>query len=75
VHKPFECVGEYYEAAESILAVLDDDEWRDLPLVEQFRTRRAELEAVATAPDQSDSAVDYVPADYAATLAFAELPG
>ena len=34
------------------LSVLDDDEWRDLPLVEEFRTRRGELEAVATAPDR-----------------------
>jgi len=75
VHKPFECVGEYYEAAESLLSVLDDEQWRGLPLVEEFRTRRGELEAVAAAPDESGSAVQYVPAKYAATLAFAELPG
>lgn len=75
VHKPFECVGEYYEAAEALLAVLDDDQWHGLPLVEEFRSRRAELEAVVAAPDQSGSAVHYVPAQYAAALAFAELPG
>lgn len=74
VHKPFECVGEYYEAAESMLAVLDDEQWRGLPLVEEFRTRRTELEAVAAAPDDSES-LDYVPARYAASLVFAELPG
>jgi hypothetical protein len=68
VHKPFECVGEYYEAAESLLSVLDDNEWRGLPLVEEFRTRRADLEAVATTGDDTGSAVAYVPARYAATL-------
>ena len=73
-HKPFECVGEYYEAAESVLAVLDDEQWAGLPLVEQFRSRRVELEAVAVDQD-TDIAVDYVPASYAETLAFAELPG
>ena len=76
VHKPFECVGEYYEAAESMLGgarrrrVARTCRWS-----RQFRTRRAELEAVATAPDAVRPAVDYVPARYAATLAFAELPG
>jgi UDP-N-acetyl-alpha-D-muramoyl-L-alanyl-L-glutamate epimerase len=77
VHKPFECVGEYYEAAEAMLAVLageSDEQWRGLPIVEEFRTRRAELEAVAAAPDHYDP-LDYVPARYAAMLAFAELPG
>ena len=68
VHKPFECVGEYYEAAESLLSVLDDDDWRGLPLVEEFRTRRGELEMVATTCDDSGPAVHYVPARYAATL-------
>lgn len=77
VHKPFECVGEYYEAAESLLSVLEGEsaeQWRGLPLVEEFRTRRTELDAVAAAPDDSDPA-DYVPAEYAASLDFAELPG
>ena len=73
-HKPFECVGEYYEAAESMLAVLDDQEWSGLPLVEQFRLRRAELVTVAANDDESESAVDYVPAGYVGALAFAELP-
>lgn len=73
VHKPFECVGEYYEAAESLLTVLDDEQWRGLPLVEEFRTRRTELDAVAAAPDDSEP-LDYVPARYAESLAFAELP-
>jgi UDP-N-acetyl-alpha-D-muramoyl-L-alanyl-L-glutamate epimerase len=68
-HKPFECVGEYYEAAESLVSVLDADEWRGVPLVEEFRTRRDELEKVATSDDSDGSApVDYVPARYAAAL-------
>lgn len=67
VHKPFECVGEYYEAAESLISILDDDEWRGLPLVEEFRARRAELEAVAGTADTSPD-VHYVPAQYASTL-------
>jgi hypothetical protein len=67
VHKPFECVGEYYEAAESMVSILDDDEWRGLPLVEQFRAHRAELEMVATTADDSGS-VHYVPDRYAAAL-------
>jgi len=66
-HKPFECVGEYYEAAESLVSVLDDDEWRGLVLVEEFRSRRSEVETVATKHDD-DSEVDYVPARYAAAL-------
>lgn len=67
-HKPFECVGEYYEAAESLLAVLDDAEWRGLPIVEALRARRDELAAVAATDDQSETAVHYVPARYAVTL-------
>ncbi len=65
VHKPFECVGEYYEAAESLLAVFDDEEWHGVPLVEQFRARRSEVEAVAAKHDDGPE-VDYVPARYAA---------
>ncbi|WP_036438106.1 hypothetical protein [Mycobacterium sp. URHB0044] len=67
VHKPFECVGEYYEAAEAMVSILDDDEWRGLPLVEQFRSHRGELESVATTADPG-STVHYVPDRYAATL-------
>jgi UDP-N-acetyl-alpha-D-muramoyl-L-alanyl-L-glutamate epimerase len=67
VHKPFECVGEYYEAAESLLSIVGDDDWRGLPLVEEFRTRRAELEAVAATGDTGPD-VHYVPARYASTL-------
>lgn len=67
VHKPFECVGEYYEAAESLLAILDDDDWQGLPLVEEFRSRRTELETVAATADTSPD-VHYVPAQYASTL-------
>ena len=66
-HKPFECVGEYYEAAESLLAVLDDDEWGGLPIVEEMRPRRAEIEAVATKHDDG-SDVEYVPEHYKAAL-------
>jgi hypothetical protein len=72
VHKPFECVGEYYEAAESLLSVLDDDEWRGALLVEEFRSRREELEKVAVGHDdgQGDAAaVNYVPARYRPALA------
>jgi hypothetical protein len=71
VHKPFECVGEYYEAAESLVSVLDDDEWRGVPLVEEFRARRDELEKVAGCHEsESDlaAAVHYVPERYAAAL-------
>ena len=68
VHKPFECVGEYYEAAESLVAVLDEDSWRGVPLIEEFRTRRDELKVVATSTDPAEEAVDYVPARYAETL-------
>lgn len=67
VHKPFECVGEYYEAAESMLAILDDDHWCGLPLVEQFRAARAELEKVSVDRDDTPP-VQYVPARYAAAL-------
>jgi UDP-N-acetyl-alpha-D-muramoyl-L-alanyl-L-glutamate epimerase len=66
-HKPFECVGEYYEAAESMLAILDDDHWRGLVLVEQFRTARGELKQVAAERDESPQ-VQYVPARYAAAM-------
>jgi hypothetical protein len=66
-HKPFECVGEYYEAAESLLSIVDDDDWRGLPLVEGFRARRTELEAVAATGD-SGPEFHYVPARYASTL-------
>jgi hypothetical protein len=66
-HKPFECVGEYYEAAESLLKVLDDDAWGSLPIVEDLRPRRSEIEAVATKHDDG-SEVEYVPARYKAAL-------
>lgn len=66
-HKPFECVGEYYEAAESLVAIIDDDGWRGVPLVEKFRAQRDELQQVATSGD-ADAAADYVPARYAAAL-------
>ncbi len=71
VHKPFECVGEYYEAAESLLSVLDDDEWRGVPLVEEFRSRRDELEKVAQSNEAQppEAAVDFVPARYVVALA------
>ncbi|KQY10257.1 hypothetical protein ASD37_03690 [Mycobacterium sp. Root135] len=68
VHKPFECVGEYYEAAESLVSVLDDDDWRGVPLVEEFRARRDELEKVAVDEQSGVIGVDYVPARYAAAL-------
>jgi hypothetical protein len=71
VHKPFECVGEYYEAAEALLSVLDDDEWRGVPLVEEFRSRRDELEKVAASEDsnrEGAATVNYVPARYSAAL-------
>ena len=69
VHKPFECVGEYYEAAESMISVLDADEWHGVPLVEEFRSRRDELEKVAASDDAAQEGVNYVPERYAAALA------
>ncbi|MGB8404625.1 MAG: hypothetical protein WCE30_11250 [Mycobacterium sp.] len=66
-HKPFECVGEYYEAAESMLTILDDDDWKGLALVEQFRSVRGELERVAANRDDGP-AVQYVPPRYSAAL-------
>jgi hypothetical protein len=68
VHKPFECVGEYYEAAESMVSILDDDEWRGVALVEEFRSRRDELEKVAASNDSEQEGLNYVPARYAAAL-------
>jgi UDP-N-acetyl-alpha-D-muramoyl-L-alanyl-L-glutamate epimerase len=58
-----------------LLSVLDGGQWSGLPLVEEFRSRRGELAMVAAGNDESGPAVNYVPARYAATLAFAELPG
>ena len=68
VHKPFECVGEYYEAAESLVSVLDDDEWQGVSLVEEFRVRRDELMTVAIESETEVPTVDYVPARYAVAL-------
>ncbi|MGH3584235.1 MAG: hypothetical protein ACRDUB_21790, partial [Mycobacterium sp.] len=68
VHKPFECVGEYYEAAESMLAVLDDERWRGLSLVDQFASRRAELVAVAAAEQDQGPVEHHVPARFAKLL-------
>ena len=67
-HKPFECVGEYYEAAESMLAILDDPAWQGLAVVEAVRARRDELTAVAGTDDGGAGAVNYVPARYARVL-------
>jgi UDP-N-acetyl-alpha-D-muramoyl-L-alanyl-L-glutamate epimerase len=64
VHKPFECVGEYYEAAESMLAVIDDPQWQGLELVDEFASQRAQLAAVAVNPDPSP-AEHHVPDRYA----------
>lgn len=66
-HKPFECVGEYYEAAEAMIALLDDPDWGGLPVVEAVRDRRPELVAVAATQDTTP-AVHYVPERYAAAL-------
>jgi len=71
VHKPFECVGEYYEAAESLVSVLDGEDWRGVPLIEEFRSRRDELDKVSQsyASERVGTVdVDYVPARYAAAL-------
>jgi UDP-N-acetyl-alpha-D-muramoyl-L-alanyl-L-glutamate epimerase len=67
VHKPFECVGEYYEAAEAAVALLDDADWSGLAVVEALRPRRVELAAVAATEDTSP-APHFVPARYAAAL-------
>lgn len=63
VHKPFECVGEYYEAAEAMLAVIDDPQWQGLSLVDEFARQRTELEAVAVDHD-TDPAEHHVPERY-----------
>ncbi|MCV7357952.1 hypothetical protein [Mycolicibacterium fluoranthenivorans] len=68
VHKPFECVGEYYEAAESMLAVLDDDSWGGLTLVDRFAARRTELETVAAVEADPTPVEHHVPARYAKLL-------
>lgn len=67
VHKPFECVGEYYEAAESMLAVIDDPQWQGLELVDVFAAQRAGLATVAVNPDPSP-AEHHVPERYAGLL-------
>ncbi|MEN4480004.1 hypothetical protein [Mycolicibacterium cosmeticum] len=67
VHKPFECVGEYYEAAEAMLTVLDDDSWHGLPLIDEFGSHRSELEAVAAGQD-STPAEHHIPPRYAKLL-------
>ncbi|OFJ50434.1 hypothetical protein [Mycolicibacterium grossiae] len=67
-HKPFECVGEYYEAAEAMLAVLDDPDWGGLALVEALRPQRDRLASVAASDDPSVPPVHYVPPRYAAVL-------
>ncbi len=67
VHKPFECVGEYYEAAEAMLAVIDDPQWQGLELVDEFAGQRTQLAAVAVNPDPSP-ARHHVPARYAKLL-------
>jgi hypothetical protein len=66
-HKPFECVGEYYEAAESLVAVLDLDEWRGLPAVERWRACRSEIEAVAMTKPAPDVR-NFVPPAYREAL-------
>ncbi len=67
VHKPFECVGEYYEAAEAMLAVIDDPQWQGLELVDEFAGRRTQLAAVAVNPDPGPAA-HHVPDRYAKLL-------
>lgn len=67
VHKPFECVGEYYEAAEAMLAVLDDPQWQDLPLVAEFARHRETLVGVAVDHD-TEPAQHHVPDRYAKLL-------
>lgn len=67
VHKPFECVGEYYEAAEAMLAVLDDPQWQDLALVDEFGRHRDALAAIAVDHD-AGPAHHHVPDRYAKLL-------
>lgn len=67
VHKPFECVGEYYEAAESMLAVIDDPQWQGLALVDDFAGQRAQLAAVAVNPAPGP-AEHHVPQHYSKLL-------
>lgn len=67
VHKPFECVGEYYEAAESMLAVIDDPQWQGLALVDDFAGQRGQLAAVAVNP-KPGPAEHHVPQHYSKLL-------
>lgn len=67
IHKPFECVGEYHEAAESMLAVIDDPQWQGLELVDEFSLRRAELATVAVNPDPTPGR-HHLPERYAKLL-------
>ncbi len=61
--------GEYYEAAESMLAVLDDDSWGGgLTLVDRFAARRTELETVAAVEADPTPVEHHVPARYAKLL-------
>jgi hypothetical protein len=50
-----------------MLTILDDEAWAGLPLVEQFRSARADLARVAADHDDSP-AVQYVPERYRAAL-------
>ena len=50
-----------------MLTILDDESWAGLPLVEEFRSARADLERVAADHDDSP-AVQYVPERYRAAL-------
>ena len=51
-----------------MLTILDDEAWTGLPLVEEFRRARADLERVAADHDDSP-ALQYVPERYRAALA------
>lgn len=67
-HKPFECVGEYYEGAESLLTVFDQPEWCGSLIVERLRARRDEVATVAKAKQHIQSPTHYVPRVYEETL-------
>lgn len=46
-HKPFECVGDYSEVAESLVTLMDQPEWADDAIVRYMAENRAELQARA----------------------------
>ncbi|MFZ2511633.1 MAG: hypothetical protein WAW85_11180 [Gordonia sp. (in: high G+C Gram-positive bacteria)] len=67
-HKPFECVGDYSEVAESLVTLMDQPEWADDVLVKYMAGHRPELEARASGKAPIIGSGN-VPAEYAGIFA------